>query len=98
MKTVDKYGSVLRCYDNGGKTLDRYTVLPPRWGNTYRNRTNSKLFESIAASENPYHPQGVGQHTLAYPGKHLGKRIHWDDLPTNVQTFAKSAFPEYICP
>lgn len=25
------YGCALRVYDNGGRTMDRYTAIPPRW-------------------------------------------------------------------
>ena len=31
MKITDRYGTVLRCYDNGVRSFDRYTILPPRW-------------------------------------------------------------------
>lgn len=27
MGALDRYGTTLRVYDNGGKTLDRYTIL-----------------------------------------------------------------------
>lgn len=92
--TIEKrYGTVLRVYDNGGKTCDRYTILPPRWARQYRERDRS--FSAIAASERPFHPQGFGQHVSAVPGHHLGKRVAWATLPHDVQRFAKRAFPEY---
>ncbi len=89
---VERYGTVLRIYDNGGKTFDRYTVIPPRWAKGYRD---GMRWEAIGASELPYHPQGFGMHVSAHPGKHLGARIHWDELPQGVKQFCRDAFPEY---
>ena len=72
-----------RIYDNGGKTFDRYTVV-------FMSRPyapNSPLYEALAMSANPFHPQGFGQHTSAMPGRHLGKRIEPEDLPNDCQNF-----------
>lgn len=91
---MNRYGTTLRIYDNGGKTCDRYTIIPPRWAKDYRE-TQPGTFLAIAASERPFHPQGFGQHTGAMPGPHLGKRIHWDALPADVQKFARQSFPEF---
>lgn len=96
-KTVERYGATLRIYDNGGKSYDRYTMIPPRWAHSYREQNRFGLFEAIGASENPFHPQGFGQHVTATPGPHLGQRIHWDALPVDVQRFARQSFPEF-CP
>ena len=87
--------TILRIYDNGGKTFDRYTVIPPR--TAYRtHRESYTQWAAIGSSENPFHPQGFGQHCLAVPGPHLGKRITWEQLPINVQSFARQAFPEFF--
>lgn len=95
-KAVALYGTALRIYDNGGKTFDRYTILPPRYaGGAYRERAPG-TWTAIAASEKPYHPQGFGQHVSAMPGRHLGRRIRWCDLPDDVQRFACEAFPDFI--
>ncbi len=83
----------LRIFDNGGRTFDRYTILPPRWARDCRERNG--LWEAIGASEHPYHPQGFGMHVSASPGPHLGKRITWPELPPDVQRFARSTWPEY---
>lgn len=91
---AQRYGTVLRCYDNGGRTCDRYTIIPPRWAHAYRER-DPRCFESIAASASPFNPQGVGMHCAAMPGRHLGKRVKWSELPEDVRTFARRAFPEY---
>ncbi len=95
--TLTRYGTVLRCYDNGGKTADRYTIIPPRWAKNYANADGrtSWLFEAIGAGPDPFHPQGVGMHVTAVPGPHLGRRVRWVDLPADVQRFARQAFPEY---
>lgn len=39
----------LICFDNGGETFDRYTIL------------NTADGEMIGASDHPFHPQGFGQ-------------------------------------
>jgi hypothetical protein len=94
MTILERYGTVLRCYDNGGKTWDRYTIVPPRWAKDEREHAPG-TFMAIAASEHPFHPQGFGQHTAAMPGAHLGKRVCWSGLPPDVQQFARQSFPEY---
>lgn len=92
---LNLYGTTLRIYDNGGRSFDRYTVIPPRnAGADYREHAPF-MWSAIAASENPYHPQGFGQHVAAMPGSHLGRRIRWDDLPADVQRFACEAFPAF---
>lgn len=94
--TRKDYGHPLRVWDNGGETADRYTVMPPRSGRAaaqYRQRDGS--WHCIGASCDPYHPQGVGMWCSAYPGPHLGKRIHWDELPEPVKRFALRSFPEW---
>lgn len=92
-KTEARYGTVLRVFDNGGKTCDRYTVFPPRWaGADWRDR---HYWVCIAASEHPFRPQGFGQHCSGTPGPHIGRRIKWADLPADVQRFARQSFPEF---
>lgn len=88
-----RYGTVLRIYDNGGRTADRYTVVPPRWAREYVDSRG--YWEMIGASEDPFHPQGFGQHSSGSPGAHLGRRVAWADIPARVQQFARQSFPEY---
>lgn len=97
---LDRYGTTLRCYDNGGRSYDRYTILPPRWAPEYREgwSDGGMLWQAIGCSAYPFHPQGFGQHVTAMPGSHLGKRVHWDTLPPDVQQFARQIFPEYAPP
>lgn len=60
-------------YDNGGETLDRFTVI-------YTDEPEGLgMYSARAMSENPFH--GFGQMCTASIGKHLGKRIGFDDLP-----------------
>lgn len=92
MTILERYGTVLRCYDNGGKTADRYTIIPPRWAKEYRDYSN---WQAIGANAAPFHPLGIGYHCAAAPGSHNGKRVHWRDLPADVQRFARDVFPEY---
>ncbi|MBB4861508.1 hypothetical protein HNP46_000319 [Pseudomonas nitritireducens] len=91
MSIVERYGCTLRIYDYGSKYMERYTMVPPRWARQYVER--SGLFECIGASEH----LGIAHHTSAAPGPHLGKRLHWNELPVAVQRFARQCYPEF-CP
>lgn len=76
----------VRCYDNGGATFDRYTVVF-----TGRYKKNGRYFEYLGMSANPFHPQGFGQHgehttQIDRPSyAHLGKKISFSDLPKDCQ-------------
>lgn len=68
-------------YDNGGETLDRYTIVHtcrPFRGN------GRKFWEYIASS-----PTGAGiwihGELNERPGPHLGKRIPFESLPAPVR-------------
>jgi len=71
----------IRCYDNGGKTWDQYTVV---YTGNYKWRHGC---EYVGMSEHPFHPQGFGQHgwdsnVIDRPTySHLGKKIKFTDLP-----------------
>lgn len=85
----------IRCYDNGGETFDRYTVV---FTGNYTHKTNRQHWY-IGMSEFPCHPQGFGQHgesdtqidvVNGWPpamGRkcHLGKRIPFSDLPKDCK-------------
>ena len=78
----------IRCYDNGGKTFDRYSVV-------FMNEPESHgLFNSLGMSADPFHPQGFGQHSAAQPGRHLGVRIKFEDLPGDCQKAVANHFKE----
>lgn len=69
----------VKIYDNGGKTFDRYTAI-------YMNAPECNgCYEARGMSANPFHPQGYGMSCSAVPGKHLGKRIKFEDLPEDCQ-------------
>ena len=76
-------GCQVRIYDNGGETIDRYTVVID-----YPDGSQSWL----GASEAPFHPQGFGQHigdegSGNQEGEHLGKRVKFAEVPEPVQRF-----------
>lgn len=79
----------VRCYDNGGETADRYTVV--YHGNQVRKRFGGFVYLEMSAE--PFHPQGIGQHGESREGfidmpaySHLGKRIPFASLPPSCRT------------
>ena len=76
----------IRVYDNGGETIDRYTVV---FTGNFKGRNGRCYY--LGMSENPYHPQGFGQHgeadfVIDYPTySHLGKKITFGKLPKDCQ-------------
>lgn len=70
----------IRIYDNGGKTVDRYTVI---YMDEPENKPNT--FNARGMCAHPFSPQGFGCSTTAMPGRHLGKRIEFKDLPKDCQ-------------
>jgi hypothetical protein len=75
---------VLACYDNGGKTFDRYTIIygAPLWE---PNMGRTVPYRSM--SEDPFHPQGFGQwgEMPAYNRDCLGRKVKFSDLPERVR-------------
>lgn len=77
----------IRCYDNGGESADRYTVV---FSGRYRYKTGG-VFWYIGMSGAPFHPQGIGIHEanetlIDRPTYgHLGKKIQFKDLPDDCQ-------------
>ena len=71
-----------RIFDNGGKTNDRYTAV-------YRTvrSINGLYWPYLGMNAAPFDPQGIGQHgeLNEKPGRHLGKRIAFDELPEDCQ-------------
>lgn len=83
----------IRCYDNGGKTIDRYTVV--------FTRGKGSLY--LGMSSNPMHPQGIGMHGEGPPGSgpidrptygHLGKRIVFEQLPDDCQKIVRATYSD----
>ena len=77
----------VRCYDNGGETVDRYTVV---FTGRYKQNTGGE-FWYVGMSGNPFHPLGIGTHgssrtQIDYPSyRHLGKKVKFDDLTENCK-------------
>ena len=75
-----------RVYDNGGKTIDRYTLK-------VESENEPGKVDYYGFSDNPYHPQGFGQYAGSYDRprsySHLGKLIPVASLPENAQLFVK---------
>lgn len=77
---------VCRIFDHGVDQLDRYTIA----FKGYRVVGYGMNYPYLASSNNPYHPQGFGQHGESryfLTGKHLGKRVAFETLPEQVQKF-----------
>ena len=69
-----------RIFDDGGKTIDRYTLIT----------ADNSMY---GFNDEPFHPQGFGQYCGTWQGGatgHLGKRISLKDLPTKqAKTFVR---------
>jgi len=78
---------VCRIFDTGPDgSVDRYTVA----FKGYRLHGYGMNYPYLASSEQPFHPQGFGQHgknPTFLTGRHLGRRIFFDALPLQVQQF-----------
>ena len=80
----------IRCYDNNGETLDRYTVVftKKRVGG---NKHRLGEFVYVGMSKRPYHPLGFYQHGFSDRAvdrpsySHLGKKIKFHGLPEDCQ-------------
>jgi len=79
-------GTPLRCYDDGGASADRYTVV---FIDCPESRNLMRTFCALGMNESPFHPQGFGQHCSATPGRHLGKRIRFIDLPVDCRQLVR---------
>lgn len=83
---VDGKRMVCRIWDTGDDgPVDRYTVALK--GYRYNGRAT---YPYLAASAYPFHPQGFGQYDESVTflkGKHLGKRIRFEDCPPQVQQY-----------
>ena len=90
----------IRCYDQGGFTWDRWTIVfTSRRGGYY-----------LAASDDPTHPQGFGQHGdglidrvedqkfLRPPAigrkNHLGTRVTFESLPEKLRQYVLKEYKE----
>tara|TARA_R110002096_G_C14500478_1_gene715332 strand:- start:102 stop:344 length:243 start_codon:yes stop_codon:yes gene_type:complete len=74
-------------YDNGGETFDRFTVY-------YTERERNGFYTGRGMSEYPCRPDGFGQCVSGQLGKHNGKRIKFEELPTDCRKLVKSDLSE----
>ncbi len=98
----------VRCYDNGGETWDRFTVV---FTGNYRKGSgrDRSWFQYVGMSSNPYSPQGFCQHgenqsqidvnasgfAPAIGRKnHLGVRIAFDALPDDCKSLVLADYCE----
>ena len=71
----------VRVYDSGEKFIDRYTAV-------YMNlveRADEGTYSAVGMNSVPFSPSGFGQHITAKPGRHLGRRIKFEELPADCQ-------------
>lgn len=99
----------VRCYDNEGASIDRYTVV---FTGRYGHLTGRETW-ILCMSGSPFHPQGFGQHAAmqdmqrpdAKGGKWggpsigqrcpLGVRICFEDLPEDCRKLVRRDY-EYL--
>ena len=85
-------GSSIRIYDNGGKTVDRYTLVVP-------SIDEPGKLDMYGFNESPFHPQGFGQYSGSYMPmgsySHLGKLVSLEDLPEQAQRFVTNTLFDY---
>ena len=89
---------VVRVYDNGGESFDRYTVYfmdRAAHGFTpeYIRKTGRDFYPLLGMSGDPFWPQGFCQHSDGKLGKHNGKRIAFASLPLDCQQAVMQDFP-----
>ena len=89
------YGARVRIWDSGPNFADRLHHLAPAHCRRRLARQRAHV-AGIAANAHPFHPLGYGQHCEAAPGSHLGKRVHWDALPPDVQLRAPNFPAEWL--
>ena len=89
----------IKCYDNGGKTYDRYTTIYTKKSiieKEHRSHYGTR-FMYVGMSEDPFHPLGFGQHGEIEPkhiGGHLGKRIKFEQLPEDCKKLVLQDYKE----
>ena len=78
--------SRVRIYDDGGKAVDRYTLVVP-------SVNEPGKLDMYGFNASPYHPQGFGQFAGTYSRmgsySHLGKLVSYYDLPEQAQRYVR---------
>ncbi len=73
---------ILSIYDNGNRTIDRYTVV---FDEPVTNIPGETLYCGLSMDDKPFHPQGFCQHTEIHPDADLGNPISLEQLPADCQ-------------
>jgi len=87
MKTEIINNQKIKCYDNGGKSIDRYTAiyLSSPVTNCDPYPYYKKIYNGLSFCYQPSFALGICSHIEATIGRHLGKRIAFHDLPTDCK-------------
>ncbi|WP_432263368.1 hypothetical protein [Cupriavidus sp. TMH.W2] len=78
----------VRLYDNGGKTLDRYTAV------YMFDEERNGAFGARGMNAMPFH--GIGLYCSAAPGRHLGRRIAFGKMPEDCQRLVRQDVGAYV--
>ncbi len=82
-KTVKVMKMIRSIWDNGAKSKDRYTIIT-------KEQSNPPSYDALGVSDDI----SFSQWSDALEGKHLGKKIKFSNLPTNVQNEVISRLSE----
>ena len=77
---------IKECYDTEG-WYDRYTIVfKDSRPNPDPNNPHRRLYMCLGMNDTPENPSfGISQFGECILGKHLGKKIAFNDLPDNIQ-------------
>lgn len=79
----------LQIWDNGGISLDRYTIFKAREKFSRFDRYGNKLYNGIGSCKTG---NGFYLHIEAQKGSHLGKRVKFEDLDLELQKRLRNEF------
>lgn len=85
----------IKCYDNGGKSYDRYAVV-------FAEKINGS-YVFVGMSSNPNRPMGFAMcdqsdNRIDIPSySHLGRRVDFEKLPNDCQVWVKQIYEELHC-
>ena len=76
---------IMGIFDNGGKSIDRYTVVT-----VHKDGCDPNYYDMLALGDDVHSAHGFSNWTYGYfkatiKNAHLGKRITWSDLPEGHQ-------------
>lgn len=82
--TQDAPEYVLACYDNGGKTCDRYTIL---FGGSLWEPSMGRIVLYLGLSDDPGRANGFSQwgEMPAHNRDACGRHVRWLDLPEEIR-------------